>query len=140
MENAIPMIEHLLFSTTVGDAVESCALLGAAYQFEIKGADRGIRKALYQVFVREQSVRDNVAIVYKEIYLCENEAVQSSRQKALKSANKLIDLVKSLEAGQSPALAQMIVTWRTKDEFNGEILQVNIKLFFSVENLYFDSI
>lgn len=124
MEKAIPFIEYLLFSTTVSDAVESCALLGSAYQFEIKGADRGIRKALYQVLMREQSVRDNVAIVYQKIYLCENEASQSVRQKALKSVNKLIDLVKSLEPGQSPALAQMINTWHTKNDFNADILQV----------------
>lgn len=126
MEKAIPFIEYLLFSTTVSDAVESCALLGSAYQFEIKGADRGIRKALYQVLMREQSVRDNVAIVYQKIYLCENEASQSVRQKALKSVNKLIDLVKSLEPGQSPALAQMINTWHTKNDFNADILQVNL--------------
>ena len=124
MEKAIPVVENLLFSQTVGDAVEACALLGIAYQFEIKGADRGVRKALYQVFVRDQSVRDNVAVVYKEIYLCENEVAQSSRQKALMSVKKLIELLKSLEPGQSPALAQLIIAWRSKDELTAEALQV----------------
>ena len=45
MEKAIPVVENMLFSVTVSDAVEACALLGVAYQFEIKGAGCRIRKA-----------------------------------------------------------------------------------------------
>ena len=45
MEKAIRVVENMLFWVTVSDAVEACALLGVAYQFEIKGAGCGIRKA-----------------------------------------------------------------------------------------------
>ena len=85
---------------------------------------------MYQVFVRDQSVRDNVALVYKEIYLCTNEIVQSSRQKALMTVTKLIELLKSLELGQSPALTQLIIAWRAKDELTAENLQVIFTIKF----------
>lgn len=126
LENAIPVVENLLFSTTAGDAVEACTFLGTAYQFGVPNAVSGVRKALFQVMSRDQSVRNNVATVYREIYLELNEPDQSSRQKALNSVNGLIDLLKGLEPGQSPALAQLITTWRETKALGAQEIQVNI--------------
>ncbi|XP_036138844.1 condensin complex subunit 1 isoform X2 [Monomorium pharaonis] len=124
LEKAIPMAEKLLFSTSAGDAVESCTFLGTAFQFGVTGAANSMREALFQVFHRDQSVRNNVAVVYKEIYLDTNNDKRSTRQIAVARANRLIELLKELKPGQSPALTLLIVTWYEKEELNSELLQV----------------
>ncbi|XP_072757251.1 condensin complex subunit 1 [Anoplolepis gracilipes] len=124
LEKAIPITEKLLFSTCAGDAIESCTFLGTAYQFGLTGAARSVREALFQVFHRDQSVRNNVAIVYKDIYLDINSDNQSARQIAVTRSNRLISLLKELQPGQSPALAQLIVTWYENEELNSELLRV----------------
>ncbi|XP_029170808.1 condensin complex subunit 1 [Nylanderia fulva] len=124
LEKAIPMAEKLLFSTSPGDAVESCTFLGTAFQFGVTGAASAIREALFQVFHRDQSVRSNVAVVYKNIYFDIDNDKQSARQIAVTRANRLINLLKELQPGQSPALAQLIVTWYENGELNSELLQV----------------
>ncbi|XP_076383101.1 CAP-D2 condensin subunit isoform X2 [Megalopta genalis] len=129
LEIAIPLAKKLLFSTTAGDAVEACALLGIACQFGIAGATAGIRDALFQIFHRDQSVRNNLAVVYKQIYLKNNENKKSSRQIALTCVKALIDLLKSLQPGQSQALSQLIVTWCTNKELGDEELQVLWEMF-----------
>lgn len=126
LEKAIPMAEKLLFSTCAGDAVESCTFLGTAYQFKVTGAAKSVREALFQVFHRDQSVRNNVAVVYKDIYLDINNDKQSARQIAVTRSNRLISLFKELQPGQSPALAQLIVTWYEKGELDNELLRVFI--------------
>lgn len=126
LEKAIPMAEKLLFSTTAGDAVESCTFLGTAFQFGVTGAADSMREALFQVFHRDQSVRNNVAVVYKEIYFDTNNDKRSTRQIAVARANRLIELLKELKPGQSPALTLLIVTWYENGELNSELLQVNI--------------
>lgn len=118
------MAEKLLFSACAGDAVESCTFLGTAFQFGITGAASAVRNALFQVFHRDQSVRNNVAIVYKEIYLDNDNDKRSNRQNAIVRANRLIDLLKELQPGQSPALAQLIAAWYKNEELSNELLQV----------------
>lgn len=118
------MAKRLLFSTCAGDAVESCTFLGTAFQFGVTGAADCVREALFQVFHRDQSVRNNVATVYKDIYLNINNDKRSDRQVAVVRANRLIDLLKELKPGQSPALAELIATWYEKNELNSELLQV----------------
>ena len=124
LEDVIPVVENLLFSTTASDAVESCTFLGTASQFGVRNALAGIRKALFQVFSRDQSVKNNVASVYKEIYLAKKSANQSSRQKALASVQGLVDLLQGLKAGQSPALCQLVGAWRANEELGSQELQV----------------
>ncbi|XP_076167655.1 CAP-D2 condensin subunit [Ptiloglossa arizonensis] len=124
LEIAIPMVEKLLFSTTAGDAIEACTLLGTAYQFGVARATVAMRDALFQVFHRDQSVRNNIAVVYKEIYLNNNINKTSGRQKALLSVKNLIELLKRLQPGQSQALSQLILAWYTNNEVNNEELQV----------------
>lgn len=124
LEKAIPVAEKLLFSTCAGDAVESCTFLGTAFQFGVTGAASSVREALFQVFHRDQSVRNNVAVVYKNIYLEISNDKQSARQIAVTRTNRLINLLKELQPGQSPALAQLIVTWYENGELSSELLQV----------------
>ncbi|XP_071628166.1 condensin complex subunit 1 isoform X2 [Temnothorax longispinosus] len=124
LEKAIPMAEKLLFSTCAGDAVESCTFLGVAFQFGVTGAADSMREALFQVFHRDQSVRNNVAVVYKGIYLDTNNDKRSIRQIAVARANRLIELLKELKPGQSQALTLLIVTWYENKELNSELLQV----------------
>lgn len=90
------MTEKLLFSTTATDAIESCTLLGIASKFGIVGSAVAIRDALFQVFHRDQSVRNNIAVVYKDLYLNKNENQKSKRQKALTCMRSLIILTKSI--------------------------------------------
>ncbi|XP_053985432.1 condensin complex subunit 1-like isoform X2 [Hylaeus volcanicus] len=123
LEIAIPMAEKLLFSTTAGDAIEACTLLGTAYQFGVAGAEVAIRDALSQVFHQDLSVRNNVAVVYKDIYLSTNEKV-SDRQKALLRVKALIELLKGLKPGQSQALNKLILTWYGNSDLGSEELQV----------------
>lgn len=119
------MAEKLLFSTSVGDAVESCTFLGTAFQFGVTGAAHSMREALFQMFHRDQSVRNNVALMYKEIYLEMNDK-RSSRQIAVARANRLIELLKEVKPGQSSALTLLIVAWYENEELNSELLQVNM--------------
>lgn len=120
------MAEKLLFSTTAGDAIESCTFLGIAFQFGVTGAADSMREALFQVFHRDQSVRNNLAVVYKEIYFDTNNDKRSTRQIAVARANRLIELLKELKPGQSPALTLLFVMWYENGELNSELLQVNI--------------
>lgn len=120
------MAEKLLFSTSAGDAVESCTFLGTAFQFGVTGAADSMREALFQAFHRDLSVRNNVAMVYKEIYLDTSDNKRSSRQVAIARANRLIELLKELKPGQSSALTLLIVTWYENGELNSELLQVNV--------------
>lgn len=124
------MAEKLLFSETASDAVEACTLLGTAYQFGVVGATTAICDALYQVFHRDPSVRNNIAEVYKSIYLVNNENQKSERQKALTCVKALIELLKALQPNRSPALTQLILTWYNNNDINSEILQV-ISCIFS---------
>lgn len=124
LETVIPKAEKLLFSTTATDAVEACSLLGIAYQFGISGAASAIRDALFQTFHRDQSVRNNLADVYKQIYLEKNNDKKSTRQKALTCVKALIELLKSLQPGQSQALSQLIIAWYNNHEVGDEELQV----------------
>lgn len=126
LEIAIPMAERLLFSTTASDAVEACALLGIACQFGVAGAADAIRDALFQVFHRDQSVRNNIAIVYKDLYLHKDGNQQSKRKETLTCVKSLINLLKELQPGQSQALTQLILTWYNNGDINNEILQVII--------------
>lgn len=132
LETAIPMAEKLLFSTCAGDAVESCTFLGTAFQFGVTGAANSVREALFQVFHRDQSVRKNVALVYKDIYLNSGSDKQLARQIAVICSNRLIDLLKELQPGQSPALVQLIVTWYENGDLNSELLRV-----FNTEYIFF---
>ncbi|KOC65469.1 Condensin complex subunit 1 [Habropoda laboriosa] len=124
LEIAIPMAEKLLFSTTASDAVEACTLLGTAYQFGVSGAAAAMRDALFQVFHRDQSVRNNIAVVYKDLYLNKDENQKSERQKALTCVKALIELLKGLQSGQSQALTQLILTWYNNNDIDNEVLQV----------------
>lgn len=126
LEVAIPMAEKLLFSTTATDAIEACTLLGIAYQFGVAGAAAAIRDALFQVFHRDQSVRNNIALVYKDIYLNNHKNQKSKRQEALTSVKSLIDLLKGLQPGQSQALTQLILTWYNNKDIGNDVLQVMI--------------
>ncbi|XP_071858144.1 CAP-D2 condensin subunit [Bombus fervidus] len=124
LEVAIPMAEKLLFSTTATDAIEACTLLGIAHQFGVAGAGAAIRDALFQVFHRDQSVRNNIALVYKDIYLNNHENQKSKRQEALTCVKSLIDLLKGLQPGQSQALTQLILTWYNNKDIGNDVLQV----------------
>lgn len=124
LEIAISMAEKLLFSTVATDAVEACTLLGVAHQFGVAGAATAIRDALFQVFHRDQSVRNNIASVYKDLYLNNRENKTSKRQEALTCVKSLIDLVKGLQPGQSQALTQLILTWYNNKDIDNEVLQV----------------
>ena len=124
LEKTIPIVEKLLYSVNPGDAIEACSFLGAAYQFQIAGALAGVRKALFQIFCRDQSVRDNLATVYKEIYLDHTGNQMSTRAKALSSIKSLIQLLDGMEPGQSGALSKLVVSWRTNNELDAEALKV----------------
>lgn len=129
LEASIPMVEKLLFSSTAGDAVEACTLLGVAYEFGVTGAADSIREALLQVFHRDQSVRNNIAMVYKGLYLDKDEGQKSERQKALACVKALIELVKKLEPGQSKALTKLILMWYENDDINSEVVQILWEIF-----------
>ncbi|KAK2584063.1 hypothetical protein KPH14_006510 [Odynerus spinipes] len=125
LKNAIPSIEALLFSTISSDAVEACTLLGIASQFGVTGADAAIRKALYQAFHRDQSVRRNLAIVYKQLYLDDIDSqTKKERQKANSCVRSLIHLIKELQPGQSQALKELIISWYNNKEISEETLQI----------------
>lgn len=124
LETAMPLVEKLLFSVTVGDAIESCCLLGTALQFNVQGAEKGLRQALFQIFYRDQSVVKNVALVYKDIYLT-MDPNQTERQNAISIARKLIDLVRELVDDQVRALAHMLAVWREEKDISNEVIKVN---------------
>ncbi|XP_014212154.1 condensin complex subunit 1, partial [Copidosoma floridanum] len=128
-EKTIPTVEKLLYSMNPGDAIEACSFLGAAYQFQISGALSGVRKALFQIFCRDQSVRDNVAGVYKEIYLDHGGNQMNQRQKALHSVKALIQLLDGLQSGQSAALSKLVTSWRKNNELDAEALKVMWEMF-----------
>ncbi|KAK1132275.1 hypothetical protein K0M31_016395 [Melipona bicolor] len=129
LEIAISMAEKLLFSAVATDAIEACTLLGVAYQFGVAGAATAICDALFQVFHRDQSVRNNIAVVYKDLYLNNHENQKSKRQEALTCVKSLIDLVKGLQPGQSQALTQLILTWYNNKDIDNEVLQVLWEIF-----------
>lgn len=117
-------MEALLFSTTSSDAVEACTLLGIACQFGVTGAKDSVNKALFQVLHNDQSVRHNLAAVYKQIYLDNTESQKSSRQRAITCVKSLINLVKELQPGQSSSLEELIKLWYSNKEISEETLQV----------------
>ncbi|XP_058809169.1 condensin complex subunit 1 [Phymastichus coffea] len=129
LEKTIPTVEKLLYSVNPGDAIEACSFLGAAKQFQIAGALDGVRKALFQIFCRDQSVRDNLAMVYKEIYLDHSGQLLTSRAKALRSVYALIQLLDGMLPGQSAALSKLVVSWRGTNELDGEALKVMWEMF-----------
>lgn len=112
-----------------GDGIEACSFLGTAHQFQVPGSLAGVRKALFQVFSREQSVRDNLVLVYKDIYLNVNHEQLSGRQKALNSVKALVNLLDGMQPGQSPALSKLITSWRANNELDAETLKVMWEMF-----------
>lgn len=135
MEQAIPIIETLLAAAAPAVAIEACTFLGTAFLFNIDGAVAAIRKALSQVFSREESVRNNVAAVYKDIYLMKSQNNQTDRQTAIASVNGLMELFKGLQGSQSPALVQLITIWFANGSLTEEHLQVMWEKFsFKIPN------
>ncbi|KAK0180325.1 hypothetical protein PV327_005980 [Microctonus hyperodae] len=124
LEKSIPVVESMLYAAAPAVAIEACTFLGVAYEFNVTGATAGIRKSLSQVFSRDESVRNNVAIVYKDIYLKSKQQNLSHRQVAMASVNGLIELFKGLEPGQSPALAQLISIFIASNDLNETTLQI----------------
>lgn len=118
--------------------MEACALLGTAYQFGVAGAVNAMREALLQVFHRDESVRNNIAKVYKDLYLNKDDNGKTERQKALSCVKALIELLKGLQPGQSQALTQLILTWYSNSDVNNEVLQV-IHVVFNSTRLYYKS-
>ncbi|XP_063980130.1 condensin complex subunit 1 [Diachasmimorpha longicaudata] len=118
IENALSQIKLLLCSPTVTVAVEACTLLSTAVKMKIPGADAGIRRALSQVFSREESVRNNVAIIYRDIYLMNN----NKKATISSTVAGLINLFRGLEPGQSPALAHLIAIWLENKDLNDDHL------------------
>lgn len=90
------------------DAIEACSFLGTAYQFQVPGALSGVQKALFQIFSPDQSVRDNLVSVYKDIYLSSSNNQLTPRQKALTAIKALIQLLRGMQPGRSPELAKLI--------------------------------
>lgn len=123
LENAVTMAEKLIMSTVISDAIEACTFLATAYKFKVNRAENGFRKALFQVFYRDPSVGKNVAAVYKEVYLS-NEEELDSRQKALTNASKLLNLLDGLEGVQVKALSQLLALWRENKDLDNEIIKV----------------
>ncbi|XP_057328550.1 condensin complex subunit 1 [Microplitis mediator] len=123
LESAIPTIKQMLNAATPGVAIESCTLLGTAYKFNISGAEKAFHTALLQAFSRDESVKKNVAEVYKEIYF-QSEVNIPNRQRAIISVNGLINLLKTLKSGQSPALEQLVSEWCDKKDLDEESWQV----------------
>ncbi|XP_012269629.2 condensin complex subunit 1 isoform X1 [Athalia rosae] len=121
---AVPIAEAKLNSVVASDAIEACSFLGVAYQFDVQGAKSAIRKALCQVFSRDVSVRENLAEVYRELFIGDNERYQSDRQKALSIVKALIKIVKTLEPGQSPALVKLLTTWLSSKVLGPDVFQV----------------
>lgn len=79
-----------------------------------------------QVFSSDVSVCENVAEVYRQIYVGEDAAYKSDRQKAIAVVRSLSKILKGLEPGESPALAKLVVTWRTKEVLGPEVLRVSL--------------
>ncbi|KAI4480327.1 hypothetical protein M0804_010325 [Polistes exclamans] len=129
LKDALPAVEALLFSTTSSDAIEACALFGTACQFGVTGASATMCKALFQVFHNDQSVRLNLATVYKEVYLHNSEPQKSSRQTTITRVKSLINLVKKIQPGQGTALEELIKIWYIDKEINEETLQVLWEIF-----------
>ncbi|XP_031782071.1 condensin complex subunit 1-like isoform X1 [Nasonia vitripennis] len=129
IENSIPIVENLLYSINSSDAIEACSYLGTAYQFQVAGALAAVRKALFQIFSKDQSVRDNLANVYKEIYLGHSDSQMTSRAKALLAVKALIQLLDGMLPGQSAALSKLVVSWRSNKELDVEALQIMWEMF-----------
>lgn len=83
-----------------------------------------MNKALFLVLHNDQSVRRNVATVYKQIYLNSNESQKSNRQRAIICVKSLINLVQKLQPGQSSSLEELIKLWYNDKEISEETLQV----------------
>ncbi|XP_012286067.1 condensin complex subunit 1 [Orussus abietinus] len=129
IDKAIPLIENLLYSGTSSVAIEACTFLGTACQFNVSNAEAGIRKALFQIYSSDQSVRDNLILVYKELYLEKKETNQSERQRVIIAVGSLIKLLKSLEPKETPALAQLMTAWHTNGDINSTVLQVMWEIY-----------
>ncbi|CAD6228059.1 GSCOCG00006332001-RA-CDS [Cotesia congregata] len=123
LEAAIPIVKQMLNAAAPGVAIEACALLGKAYKFNISGAEEAFHAALLQAFSRDESVKRNVAEVYKEIYFKSQDNIPS-RQRAMISVNGLINLLKTLKPGQSPALEQLVGEWCDNKDLDEDSWQI----------------
>jgi len=74
--------------------------MGTAFQFGVIGAANSMREALSQVFHRDQFVRNNVAMMYKKIYLDMNNKRQtvdpsSNSRCTCKSSDRITERIKA---------------------------------------------
>ena len=63
------MAMQLLGSKVISDVLESLEFLSTAFEFEVRGSQEGVRKALALVWSREQQVKDAVVTAYVRLYL-----------------------------------------------------------------------
>ncbi|KAF7997890.1 hypothetical protein HCN44_009288 [Aphidius gifuensis] len=131
-EKAMPLIQESLYADVPTVAIEACTLLQTVQKYEVNGSKEAIQKALSQVFSREESVRNNVAIVYKEIYLNRGEEKQANGTilpASQAAVNGLLKLFKGLECGQSSALIQLISIWLTNNDLTDTHIQIMWQIY-----------
>ena len=69
MTDCIPVAVQLLGSKVISDILESLEFLSTAFEFQVRGSQEGVRKALALVWSREQQVKDAVVTAYVRLYL-----------------------------------------------------------------------
>ena len=69
MTDCIPVAVQLLGSKVISDILESLEFLSTAFEFQVRGSQEGVCKALALVWSREQQVKDAVVTAYVRLYL-----------------------------------------------------------------------
>lgn len=69
LEKATGIINKLLFSAQPAVILDALEFLTAAYQFGLKGALAGVQNMLLLVWSSETSVKNGVAVAYKQLYI-----------------------------------------------------------------------
>lgn len=76
MTDCIPVAVQLLGSKVISDILESLEFLSTAFEFQVRGSQEGVRKALALVWSREQQVKDAVVTAYVRLYLNQQVRLQ----------------------------------------------------------------
>ncbi|XP_065218863.1 condensin complex subunit 1 [Planococcus citri] len=122
MSKATKILGELMMTRSSAEVFEAIEFFKVAHQFELAGADEGVRNMLLLINSKEVGFKDAVKNTFKALYLDYED--ESKHNAALKAVEKLTSLLKKVTHEQKYALENLIKEWVTNDYIGREFILI----------------
>eukprot|EP00004_Rigifila_ramosa_P021906 TRINITY_DN5903_c0_g1_i2.p1 TRINITY_DN5903_c0_g1~~TRINITY_DN5903_c0_g1_i2.p1 ORF type:complete len:1468 (+),score=404.16 TRINITY_DN5903_c0_g1_i2:458-4405(+) len=134
MSESAAAVQNLLASKTVFDAQESIAFFSTANRFQLPGAEEGLRKMLFLIFARENSVKDAVLEAVVSLFFTastegDEQPSKSKSKSGLRRAEAisitvhLLNFVSTLGLAELTSFEEILGTLHKKSMVDAALIQ-----------------